>query len=157
MKKIILSLVTSTLISFPLIAKADDLLAWAQYGTGTYVAPGCSWQAGGATPKGTIYNLICNGSFAASRTPNSPAPEIISATGNYYAVPRAGGAGTPINGYNYAIYKRSPVCSTKGTVVGTYPYLQNASANISSDAQKCGPNCSIDIVANGPQYNNVCR
>jgi len=160
MKKILLSLISVTFIGLSQISAADELLAWAQYGTGTWVAPGCQWNAGGATPSGPVYSLSCAGSTggSATRASNLPAPEIVSAGGTYYVVPRVGGAGTPINGYNYAIYKRpTSTCAAHGVTVGYYPYLQTASANISSDAQKCGSGCSIDIMPNGAQYKNVCR
>jgi|GEM_PF-861184 len=157
MKKIVLSLLSFTLIGLSHIASADDLLAWAEMSKGSYVAPGCYWQAGGSTPYGPVIGLWCNGVNAATRTPNQYGPETVSAGGNYYVVPHSGGS-APVNGYNYAIYKRTTAaCYSHGTVVGTYPNLQTASANYSYDLQKCGTNCSMNIIANGSQYQNVCN
>jgi len=157
MKKLLITLISLTLAGLAQFSSADDLLAWAEMSKGSYVAPGCAWQAGGATSYGPVLGLYCNGSYAATRTPNRYGPETVTASSGYYVVPHSGGS-APINGYNYAVYKRAvaPTCATRGTIIAYYGDLTTASQNYNSDAQKCGTGCQIQITANGPGYKNVC-
>lgn len=161
MKKILLSFVSIAFVGLSQLSVADDLLAWAQYGTGVWVAPGCQWNAGGATPSGPVYSLSCTGitGGSATRSSNLPAPEVIGAGGTFYVLPKAGGPGTPINGYNYAIYRSTTpaACASRGTTIGTYTTLQAASANRVADKSKCGTNCEANIFLSGSQYRNVCH
>ncbi|RYZ98928.1 MAG: hypothetical protein EOO68_13145 [Moraxellaceae bacterium] len=181
MKKIVLSLLSLTFAGLSHLASADELLAWAQYGTGTWVAPGCSWQASGATPKGPVYSLSCAGvsGGSATRTSNSPAPETVTAGGTFYVLPKAGGTGTPINGYNYAIYKKAGSVTTSSSgsssSTGTQPSackapwtkpsfdtLQQANTALgyAQYYKSCDASCRLDIVTSGPnnsKYDVVCH
>lgn len=168
MKKIILSLTSFLLLCATHFASAADTKINAGgINKPYYIANGCAWKLNGTGAWGNEYGLVCNGVYAATKTPNgySSTPFIITASSGFYVTTYSGT--TPlssVNDYDYAIYKLpTPPSTCPASSIWTKgPYSERSQAesayNMSVFYKTCPSNCRLEILpTSSTVYNVACH
>lgn len=165
MKKIILGLTALIALATTQFASAADTkLNAGGIGKPYYIAPGCEWKLNGTGVWGKEYGLVCNGVYAATRTPtssNPSAPLTVTASAGHYVTTYSGT--TPlssVNEYDYAIYKGTASAScTTGWTKGPFTKDQaNTAYGMNVYYKTCASPCSLSIQQDSTQqYNLLCR